>query len=198
MTRKVCNGCNQEKSTEEFGKNRARPDGLSRKCKPCDLKRVKDYYRTIKGTVTRMYNSQKNSSKYRGHSLPNYTKGEFKNWLLSQPNFQQLYDNWEKANYARDLSPSCDRLDDYTPYRLDNLRLVTWRDNIESLREDQKTGKHTKRSKGVNQLSEDKVFIKQHCSINQAARDIGTTPGMVHYGVKTGRKASGFFWEYSC
>lgn len=41
---KVCSVCRDEKSVEEFNKNKCKTDGLQTSCKPCNAKRSAAYY----------------------------------------------------------------------------------------------------------------------------------------------------------
>jgi len=67
--------------------------------------------------------------KKRGHLNPTYSLNELRDWLFSQDEFHKIYDEWVESGYDRWKRPSCDRLDDYKPYSLDNMRIVSWRDN---------------------------------------------------------------------
>lgn len=87
------------------------------------------YWKTIKGIVTMMYSMQKKSSRERGHEPPQYTKQEFHNWLISQPNFNKLYNNWIESNYNKWLKPSADRIENDKGYSFSNIRLMTWKEN---------------------------------------------------------------------
>lgn len=44
MDIKYCNKCKSNKSVEDFGKNKARKDGLQSKCKSCDILYKKSLY----------------------------------------------------------------------------------------------------------------------------------------------------------
>ena len=77
-----------------------------------------------------MYHGQVRASRVRGHVPPNYELWEFRAWCFSQPNFNSLYLNWIESGCDRMLKPSADRLDSNKPYTFDNLRLVTFRENV--------------------------------------------------------------------
>ena len=91
-------------------------------------KRV-SYYKTKRGLITSLYARQKACSKRRGHPCPSYVFEAFEEWIISQPNFKYLYDQWVVSGYERRLSPSVDRIDDGKGYSLKNIRLVTWFEN---------------------------------------------------------------------
>ena len=46
--------------------------------------------------------------------------------------FQKLWDAYVSSEYDQNLKPSIDRLDNSKPYTTDNIRLVTWRENLDS------------------------------------------------------------------
>jgi hypothetical protein len=48
MPKKRCGTCQAEKPTSDFGKNRAKPDGLQSSCNPCRKKVNASYYRRSK------------------------------------------------------------------------------------------------------------------------------------------------------
>jgi hypothetical protein len=117
-----------------------------------------------------MYQTQKASSKKRGHELPMYTKEELQTWLLQQPHFDTLYNDWEKSNFDKWLKPSIDRLDDYKPYTLDNIQLMTWQENCEKSKLDRKEGRNNKINRTVYQFTIDGEFIKEHHSTREVRR----------------------------
>jgi len=131
------------------------------------------YYKTKHGLITRIYNNQVRSSKARCHPLPTYTRQELEDWMYSKSIFHELYDNWKSSDFNPRLVPSCDRLDDYKSYTLDNLRIVTWDENNRRSHEDIKNGINTKPCKTVLQFTLDGELIKEHYSITSASRKLG-------------------------
>jgi len=90
---------------------------------------VKEYRRTKKGLVSRIYRSQRKNSRERQHDLPSYTLQELREWAYSQKIFHEVYDNWKSSGYQTALIPSFDRLDNECSYTLSNLQIVTWVEN---------------------------------------------------------------------
>jgi len=88
------------------------------------------YRKSLKGMTASIYHGQVRSSKIRGHVPPNYTLSEFRVWCFMQPNFNELYINWIESDCKRILKPSADRSENDKPYTFDNLRLVTFSENI--------------------------------------------------------------------
>lgn len=50
---KICGKCGEEKSLEDFHKNKKSPDGLHSQCKPCKNGRNKEYYEELKKGTNR-------------------------------------------------------------------------------------------------------------------------------------------------
>ena len=99
-------------------------------------KKAKEYRRTKHGLVVKIYGDQLSSSRKRGHDKPKYNLKQLKKWIFNQENFDKLYNDWVASNYNKELTPSCDRLDNYKGYSLYNIRLVTWRDNYLEINKD--------------------------------------------------------------
>lgn len=88
------------------------------------------YYRTLAGWLTKTLSAMRSNSKDRGHTPPCFqNRHELQQWVLSQPNFNALWSSYERSGWVQDLKPSIDRLDNKRGYDLDNIRLVTWREN---------------------------------------------------------------------
>lgn len=139
---KKCSKCKQDKTLDNFCKNKLSKDGLDYKCRGCkrdlQIKRRADNkskgltelnrYRTEKGFLAHKYRKQKTKSLERGHIVPNYSLAEFKEWCYNN-GFKLLFKNWVDSDYHTDLSPSIDRLVTRLGYVLSNMRLTTWSDN---------------------------------------------------------------------
>ena len=125
-TTKVCYTCKEEKSTIEFHANKAKKDGLNHSCKVC----TNNSQKSFNSLPYRMFNNQIEHSRYRGHPRPAYTYEEFKSWVMAQPHYKELYDNYKDSGYDKNLVPSVDRLDPNKPYSFDNIELVTFKENM--------------------------------------------------------------------
>ena len=110
-------------------KNKQLLDGGYFVCKKWYKEYQLQYKRTKEGWARNTYHTQRKSSKHRKHPMPNYSLEEFTQWAFSQLNFDTLYASWVKSGYEQSFRPSADRLNDYNPYTLDNLRLVTFKEN---------------------------------------------------------------------
>ena len=152
--------------------------------------------RTKEGLISKIYATQKQSSKRRNHELPSYTKKEFSEWMYKQENFNKIYEEWKYKDYKKDLVPSVDRIDDYKGYSLDNIKLVTFRENYKKSHEDRKKGINNKQSKIVLQYDLKGNFIKEWYSISEAERN-GFNRGAISRCCKNFlKKHRGYIWKY--
>ena len=160
-------------------------------------------YHTIGGRVSGMYSTQINRSKKYGWNLPTYTRDELLDWVVNQPNYEQLFNDWKDSGFSQDRSLSIDRLDDYKPYSFDNIRLVDWETNNKKGSESQITGDNTKNCRAVRQLTMDGIPIQDFHSVKAAARTLGISATGIHeaaqgfrYNKSPAYSAGGYKWEY--
>ncbi|CAH9012922.1 putative NUMOD1 domain-containing DNA-binding protein [Vibrio phage 249E41-1] len=193
---KECKDCQVSKSEYEFYQSN------KSMCKVCIRKRTNNKYKklgngydfTYKGVIRVLYKTQKRHQKLRGHGDMPYTKDELKDWLESN-GFKELFESWEKSGHPSELKPSVDRLDDFKGYSLDNIRLVTWKENRDHQASDIISGKGTAgaRCKGIRKLDKDGHVIKIYVSYQEVRREEGYC---VHYAIKAkGGYCNGFYWE---
>lgn len=194
---KICKKCGVV--SDNFGRSKNK-DRLNNWCKDCHNEHNKRYNRTENGLVKCMYSGQKKGSRKRGHALPNYTLGELRAWVFAQKNFKELYNNWKKSGYKKDLVPSCDRLDDNKPYALNNLQLITWEENFKKSRRDIKSGKLRggRQRMVVLQFGKMGNFIAEHISLSEATKKvegayIGNISKCCNGELKT---SAGFIWKF--
>jgi len=174
MESKKCTKCGKIKTIDMFSKHSGCIYGVSSECKECEAKRKVRNKRTKKGLIKDIYLSQRSNAKSRGMAVPTYTKDELIEWMYSQRVFHELYDNWKASNYDKQLRPSCDRLDNLKSYTLDNLRVVTWRENMNQVHEDQKAGIDMRMNTPVVEVDDDGFIIGRiYHSIRFAERELG-------------------------
>jgi len=158
-----------------------------------------NYYRSMIGVITRLYGNQKVDSKRRGHPAPEYTKKELIVWMYEN-DYETVFNEWVDSDYEKMLRPSCDRLDDSLHYTLDNIRLVTWKENDRKAKHDMRTGKikTTFTHRRINQLTMKGIKIREFMSLMDAQRTLNISNGNISGCCNGKRKsAGGFKWEYT-
>jgi len=165
--------------------------------------RLKLNHRSKFGLVNGMYSQQKFNSKKRGHSSPEYSVKELREWLYENPKYHTLYKNWVDSDYNKLLTPSCDRNDDSYGYSLDNISITTWGENKAKGHLDTRSkrlhnptllnGGHSP----VDKLSKDGDFICSYISQSEAARANNVYQANIHKCL-TGKikTTGGFKWRY--
>lgn len=126
---RYCRGCNKNKSLEEFRNKSKDPKA---KCIECHKKKGLANRRKRHNVIKLIYRTQIASCRKRKHRLPKYSLEEFTQWINRQPKFDRIFKAWVSSNYDRWKRPSVDRLANSKTYSLDNIRLVTWRENHDS------------------------------------------------------------------
>lgn len=143
--------------------------------------------------------NQKGSAKRRNLGGVQYTREQLTEWCLAQPLYHQLHDAWVQSNFLRELAPSIDRKDDYKPYSLDNIQIMTAKENLSKAFKDRFDGVNTKMSTSVHRMDEAGVILETYPSCNAAGRAMGATNGAMVSAVCSGKRehAHGFRWSYN-
>lgn len=199
MKNKKCICCGKIKSSTRFRCSKHMDGTLvfGKKCKDCYLNDLNNWRKTVEGLVFTIYSHQKSHSNHRGDVLPNYTKHELYDWVVNYDGFYSLYNNWVESGYAKALKPSCDRLNDYKPYTLNNIRVVTWQENNKRSHRDKINGVNNKDSLAVIQETMSGDFVKEHYSIKQAAREVNISDSLIVRCCKGERNhTAGYKWRY--
>lgn len=162
------------------------------------LEKSKEYRHSKKGMVKDIYNHQKQNSTRRGHAAPDYGLEELREWMFSQPNFDDLYQGWVSSGFDKMQVPSCDRLNDYKPYSFDNMQLTTWKKNKLRGHADKKAGINNKNSKVVKQFTKEGAIVAEHHSARHANRVTGVDRGDIGNCCNGKLKsAGGFVWRFA-
>jgi len=187
---KICNKCEINKNLEEYGSIKMKSGNYCVKsvCKKCEALKQKDWYRTKKGLVRKIYNNQKRLSKKRGMYEPSYTYEKLYKWITTQQNFEELYNNWINSDYHYSKVPSVDRLDNKDNYNFGNIQLITFKENNDKDK--------IMKAKKVVQLSKDLKYINTFESIRKAEFKLtdkyGNNIGLVLNNIE--RTVFGYIW----
>lgn len=194
---KKCSKCKIEKEVGAFSKRKISKDGYYNTCIMCNKKTKEAYLKSVPGVITRLYNGMVSRTKRKNHPLIEFSKEDFRIWLLNVTNFQKLYEAYQESNYNKLYKPSVDRIDDYKPYIFDNMQVVSWLDNYKKSRIDAKNGNNTKNCRAVLQLDKNSNLIKEHFSMADAGKQTNISWQSISAccrGVK--KSAGGFKWKF--
>lgn len=119
---------------------------------------------TVRGLANKILHNMRTSSRVRGHHLPCFVViADLEEWLLDHPDFERLWSIYLKSGALTDAAPSIDRLVESKPYTLDNIRLVSWRQNrLSSKKIDKSDAGNVDRWRGVR-LHRRKWYAKIGC-----------------------------------
>ncbi len=185
---RICNQCGAELKVNMFYSK-------SYKCKYC----IKSNERTVEGVISKIYTTQRTSSKKRGHPMPTYTAEELKNFILSHECFMPMYNGWIDSGFQSKMKPSIDRKKDDKPYTINNIMLVTWGQNdskahLHSIQGKLITGKERR---GVFKVLKDGTTVCLYNSIALASRDTGVdVSSIIRCCTHRVATAGKFIWRY--
>jgi len=196
---KICIGCGNDVPLADFRPQRNAFLGRTSRCNECHRIETVEFRKTPEGIVATMHTAQIAASKKRGHNPPAYTRAELREWVFGNPSFKVLFDNWVGSGYDKWKKPSCDRIDDYKPYILSNLQLVTWRANWERSHQDRINGVNQKQSKAIEMIDRETMkVLRTFYSSAQASRELGVVQAHVGACCRGKRKSSnGYYWRWA-
>jgi len=109
-----CSGCLEELGVINFGINVNSKTGYCTQCKTClSLAPFKPH--RFKRTLFKTLNNK---------DCMSFT--DFKDWLYNT-NYDKLYKKWVKSNYSKEKRPSISKVDTDFEWKLDNIRLTTFK-----------------------------------------------------------------------
>lgn len=194
---KLCKDCKKIKSIDLFPKAKNSKSGVRSYCRICYLKILRQRSRTKIGHIRKMYYNQKHQLRLRKIVPPNYTINELIEWCIKQEIYHDLHLIWEKSGYNKWKAPSCDRINDYIGYSLNNLQLMSWDDNYKKYQIDRISGKNNKTSKKIAQFEKNGSFIRKFHSIHSAGRVTGISFGNISSCANDKMKsAGGYIWKF--
>ena len=184
MKKITCIQCHKKKKPEKFREGRST-------CRKCSRQYDFDRRHAKHGLVQQIYQNQKTNSQRRGHQPPTYSFDELYEWIMAQEIFHVLYDNWKRLDYQKDYAPSIDRKDDSIGYTMDNIQLMTFRENYMK--------QCKKASNAVAQYTKQGELVDIFESAEEASRQTGA---VAHHILSVCRKkpnrrsAGGYTWEF--
>jgi hypothetical protein len=201
MTIKTCPVCGENKNICEFHRRRNKKKNGYRYplCKTCHNKNSAEDAKGFKGLTLRIFHAQCASSKKRGHNIPSYTINELRLWILNNPEFNKIYQEWIDSGYKKNNRPSIDRLDNNLGYSFDNIRLTNWNENVKAAAYDSKhgIGPCGIKCKGIIQKNIKGEEVAQYISTREAERicriDHGDISRCANGKIDF---AGGYIWEF--
>jgi len=197
---KVCNKCNLSKELSEFHNRSVSPDGKANTCKECDNERRYKQSRSKLAVIKNIYRHQVENSKVRGHSAPDYTLDDLVDYLMSNPSFNSLYEDWVVNKFDMWSIPSVDRIDEKLGYSFSNIQVVTFLENKRNHDNGRLRGEViTSQMKRILKFSKDSgEFICEYPSLGVASRDSGVPADKIGRCAKQKRlTAGGYVWKYA-
>lgn len=186
----VCTKCNLDLDKSKFNKSACM-------CKSCEKEYRLARKRTKLGLISSIYSEQKQSSKARGHNLPEYSKDDLVVFILRSGKFETYYNNWVNSGYKKELRPSIDRIDNKIPYKLSNIQLVLWKDNNSRSHIDASNGEFSELSP-VDKFDLKGNLLESYKSISEAARVNNISTNTIFYGCNHKEYAAKeYMWKYS-
>ena len=196
---KVCSKCGESKPLTEFHNSTALKDNLFYACKPCILEQVRDYYKTKRGVVARIYNNQIMNSNDRGHDRPEYTLNELYDWILDNDDFSRIYDRWFEAGDIK-IKPSIDRLDDSIGYSFENIQVIEWQDNYRKRHQQMRDGlidNPFNKIRAVVRLTKEGEYTDIYISTREAERITNTNHANISKACREKHRiVNGTYWRY--
>jgi len=154
---------------------------------------VLKFHRTKKGLISKIYYSQCHRRKRKGNSLPKYTLLELKDWAFSQKEFHILFDNWKKSKYLKDLIPSFDRILSTKGYSLNNIQILTWKENDEKGKQEKSTGRNKSEIiQSINLITNEKLEFNTY---REASKSTGENISTISLCINNNRNSRKFNWE---
>lgn len=100
-----------------------------------EYKKIKDsiykYQRSKKWLLAKIYSNQINNWKRKRWEIPSYTLSELKDKYIESIEYDILHTKWKESWYDKMLSPSIDRINPLLWYTLDNIQIMTFKENLD-------------------------------------------------------------------
>lgn len=184
-------------------KHKSKFHGKVTYCKACDsLKNDKSlkHWRRFFGHIAHSYQGMIQATRDRQAKRPmpdvSVTMETIFHFVFSNPanrmKYETMYAAWQASGFDTNLCPSFDRLDTSKSYDLDNIQLITWKENNDLAH---KAAGVTTYQYAVDQQG-NLTFVAEFESVKAAAASINTLTSNIHK-VCRGSTSShgGYYWS---
>jgi len=179
----------------DFHKNKLSKDNHKSYCKQCQKIRAKKYYTTIDGFLTRIFYRQQSTTRKNKYDQVEYTLDEFIEFAKNSMYFIDLFIQYEKSGFKKELAPSFDRKNDYKGYSFENFnKWMTWQENRKKGQSDRKNGINNKRSKAVIAINKQTLKETEFYSMHHASRVLNINYVHIYRCCHNIRKSSGGYY----
>lgn len=204
---KKCTQCGSIKELTQYQKSKSSKDGYRSNCRPCAYSKTIDWNRSKRGVACRLWHKHNARSATRGHAKPEYSREWLFDFVLNNKDFDRIYSKWVASGYDKMLAPSIDRINDRIGYTKDNIRLVTFAENMQHAWDAAKNKEYDNAGWGAGALGEHRAvkqfsisgeFISEYKSVSEACRVTGASDSKICAVCKGDRLShKGFQWRYS-
>lgn len=151
------------------------------------------YRKTPKGLLTNMYNKQIYRCMKKDVQPPTYTLNQLHERFLNNYDYLKLHENWASNGHQYYDVPSIDRKNPELGYTLENIQIMTWRENRE--KGDKENAIRFTTAIVMNDMEGN--FIKEYDSIKKASSELGISQGLISMCCQGKRKhTKGFVFKY--
>lgn len=139
------------------------------------LENTREFRRTPKGVLTNLYHKMKERNKKNNRGELEFSLKDFHDKYLNNENFLKIYQNWVDSMYIAYEKPSIDRENPDEGYVIDNLQMMTWKEN----RRKGDIENSNRITTAIVMCDFDGTVIKEFESVKQAVVETGLSQGNI-------------------
>ena len=172
----VCKDCRNKMSREYYystlDHQRERSKNYRQKNKIDISKRDKEYRRSLHGKASNIFTQMqsrledKNKPTYTNRKCE-FTKKEFMDWILNNPDYKRLHKQWVNSEYEYKLTPSLDRILNTGNYTFNNIQIITLQQNSSKPKNNWLTFEEAKELIRKYNFNSSKEYIRERTNISK-------------------------------
>ena len=90
--------------------------------------RNQEYVKTMPGICISLSNQIKSSDRRRKLNSIRWETNTFRDWLMNNEDFQNIFNTWTSSNHATSFKPTIQRVDTSRGYHINNMKVVMSKD----------------------------------------------------------------------